>query len=320
MTQTREYLKFLQGLPLRHKISFSLGLIKEFQQAMQEQGKGIQVSYSGGKDSTVLLDLVRRVSPDTAAIFADTGLEYPEIRRFALGTPNTCRVRPAGKDGKRLTFPQVVKEHGWCYPSKDIAEIVDAARRGRPWALLRLKGLSADGTPSNWRKRYKKWAFLVDLPIKISDKCCYWIKERPLAMYARTTKTAPIVGTMAAESQRRTQAWLRNDGCNTYAGRRQASKPLSFWTEQDILRYLRDYGISYCKDIYGDIVEDPDSGKLMTTGADRTGCMFCPIAAYLNGGAKFRRMAASHPKLYQYVMYQLKLHELFDAAGVEYLI
>lgn len=35
------------------------------------------VSYSGGKDSTVTLDLVRQVVPNAPAAFFDSGLEYP---------------------------------------------------------------------------------------------------------------------------------------------------------------------------------------------------------------------------------------------------
>ncbi len=44
----------------------------------QAAGHGrIMVSYSGGKDSTVLLDLVRQVQQDCAAVFFDSGAEYP---------------------------------------------------------------------------------------------------------------------------------------------------------------------------------------------------------------------------------------------------
>ena len=48
---------------------------------------GMFVSFSGGKDSTVLLDLVRRILPDTPAVFADSGAEFPETLEFIASTP-----------------------------------------------------------------------------------------------------------------------------------------------------------------------------------------------------------------------------------------
>ncbi|MYV31992.1 phosphoadenosine phosphosulfate reductase family protein [Rhodococcus sp. DSM 6344] len=36
------------------------------------------LAFSGGKDSLVVLDLVRRVAPDVPVVFFDSGLEYPE--------------------------------------------------------------------------------------------------------------------------------------------------------------------------------------------------------------------------------------------------
>mgnify|MGYP000264252689 CR=1 FL=1 len=47
------------------------------------------ISFSGGKDSTVLLDLARRVYPDIPAVYVDTGLEYPELRDF-VKTKGQC--------------------------------------------------------------------------------------------------------------------------------------------------------------------------------------------------------------------------------------
>jgi phosphoadenosine phosphosulfate reductase len=46
-------------------------------ESAREKGT-IGVGFSGGKDSTVALDLVRRVDPDAPAAFFDSGLEYPE--------------------------------------------------------------------------------------------------------------------------------------------------------------------------------------------------------------------------------------------------
>ena len=77
---TNEMLKEMQGWDLDRKIATSLTRIAEFANHFNNQ---VYVSFSGGKDSTVLLDLVRKVIPDVPAVFSNTGLEYPEIQTFA---------------------------------------------------------------------------------------------------------------------------------------------------------------------------------------------------------------------------------------------
>lgn len=65
------------------------------------------VSFSGGKDSTVLLDLVRSEYPNVKAVFVDTGLEYPEIRSFVKTFDNVEILKP------KKNFKQVIQEYGY---------------------------------------------------------------------------------------------------------------------------------------------------------------------------------------------------------------
>ncbi len=72
---TRNELKILQALPLEMKVLKTKQRIREW---VQHYGTdGVYVSFSGGKDSTVLLHIVRELYPDIEAVFVDTGLEYP---------------------------------------------------------------------------------------------------------------------------------------------------------------------------------------------------------------------------------------------------
>ena len=81
------------------------------------------------------------------------------------------------------------------------------------------------------------------------------------------------------------------------------SNPLSFWTEQDILRYIQKSNLKIAG-VYGDIVTKPCSQDLCTTGCDRTGCVFCGFGVHLERGeSRFQRLKGTHPKLYNYCIY-----------------
>lgn len=287
-------------------------------------GGDVAVSFSGGKDSTVLLHLVRSIYPDVPAVFADTGLEYPEIRAFVKTIPNVVWVKP------EMRFDKVIKEYGYPVISKDVAYAIYNARRSKDWAVKRVHGLNPDGTESAFKKsHYAKWGgLLLDAPFAISDKCCQIMKESPIQKWQRKNKKHVYVGTMAAESERRRSAWLKF-GCNAY-DKEGTSKPLSFWTEQDVLHYIKKYSIPYCP-IYGDIVpvdaldgqtvlpEALDSVKLKTTGANRTGCMFCMFGVQLDKEPnRFQRMKQTHPKQWDYCIHTLGLGEVLDYIGVKY--
>ena len=84
-THTLDHLQELQALPLKLKVRLTQQRIREW---VSEFGTdGVYVSFSGGKDSSVLLHIVRELYPDIPAVFCDTGLEYTEIRQFVSTIP-----------------------------------------------------------------------------------------------------------------------------------------------------------------------------------------------------------------------------------------
>lgn len=145
----------------------------------------------------------------------------------------------------------------------------------------------------------------------ISHQCCSVMKKSPMGKYQRKTKRYPYIGTMAEESRIRAQAWIRH-GCNSFEGKK-VSQPLSLWTEQDVLQYIRMYHIDICS-VYGDVMAVDENGffyeplpgvecKLKCTGCQRTGCVFCGFGAHLEKGeTRFQRLARTHPKQYEYCM------------------
>ena len=303
-------LKELQALPLWRKIQITQARIIEWYN--HYEGK-VSISFSGGKDSTVLLDLARRIYPDIEAVFVDTGLEYPEIRDFVKTKENITWLKPSMK------FNDVVEEYGWNFPSKEVALLVwyaNNSKNKKQNYLNYLNGNNADGTENQFKQRFKKYAYLVNAPCKISNKCCGIMKEKPLDKYRKQTGKKAIIGTMASESTRRKQAWMKV-GCNAFDKSNPTSQPISFWTEQDVLSYIKEFEIPYAA-IYGDIITD-NKGDYITTGEKRTGCMFCPVGINLEKTPnKFQRMKITHPKQYNYCINKLNLKELLDFINVPY--
>lgn len=300
-----------QNLPLEVKIELSKKKIREW---YEHWGGNVNVSFSGGKDSTVLLHLVRNLYPEVSGLFVDTGLEYPEIKEFVKTQDNIEIYRP------KMPFTKVIEKYGYPIVSKKVARFVkdlkNPTEKNATTRHTRLTGYTSSGKFCPSLKLPKKWYYLIDAPFKISDQCCDVMKKEPFRRYSREHATYPMTGVMASESGRRAQQY-RISGCNAFDGKEPKSSPMAFWTEQDVLRYLRDYNVPYAS-VYGDIVED-ENGKLSTTGVKRTGCMFCMFGVHLEQGEnRFQKMKKTHPKVHEYCMTQLGLKEVLEYIKVKY--
>lgn len=282
-------LKNMQAWPLEQKIQVAQTRILEFGIHFDEK---IFVAFSGGKDSTVLLDLVRRVYPDAPAVFVDTGLEYPEVKDFVKQHDNVEIIRP------KKTFRQVIEEFGYPVISKKIAGYVSTAKRNPNSA--RAQFLRGEKDSKIFGFGDGKWAYLVDAPFKISDWCCDVMKKQPNHRYTKETGRYPILGTLASESIARRNNWMKS-GCNLFDSDKPTCKPLSIWTDNDIFEYLIRFNVPYCS-IYGDIVKDK-KGNWTTTGVHRTGCIFCAFGAHCEKNPnRFQKLKQTHPKIWEYCM------------------
>lgn len=111
----------MQSLPLNAKVRMTQWRIREW---VDEYGEdGVYISFSGGKDSTVLLDIARKLYPNIKAMFVDTGLGYPEIRQFVKQFNNVDWIKP------KMTFRQVIERYGYPFISKEVSECVYGARK-----------------------------------------------------------------------------------------------------------------------------------------------------------------------------------------------
>ena len=182
-------------------------------------------------------------------------------------------------------------------------------------------------TTNEYSKMYdrSKYIFMLDAPFEISKMCCNVMKKGPVHQYSRREHRYPMTAQMASESKLRTSQWIKN-GCNGFDMKSPISNPMSFWTEQDVLLYIKMNHLPICS-VYGDIVEDRTGTDevegqmtisdmqgfenmelfnakrlpLKTTGCDRTGCMFCGYGCHLEKESRFERMKETHPKVYEYV-------------------
>ena len=172
--------------------------------------------------------------------------------------------------------------------------------------------------PSKDRSMFslEAYKFMLESPFEISNRCCSVMKKEPAHRYSKETGRMPITAQMASESKLRTQVWLRN-GCNAFHTKNPISNPMSFWTEQDVLRYIKDRNLPICS-VYGQVVSDDEemgqmqladyegmelfdigNQPLHCTGCDRTGCVCCGFGAHIQGDDRFVRLKQTHPQMYK---------------------
>ena len=296
-----------RALPLGAKVLMTKARIREWYNHFEGQ---VYVSFSGGKDSTVLAHLVREMYPEVPLVFSNTGLEFPEIQAFAhkMGAEF---LRP------KMQFSEVISKYGYPIISKEVAYAIYYARaihKNKDWQTLK-RGVRNKllAKTSQTIFNYDKWLPICnETRFMISHYCCSAMKKEPIKKFEKENKIYPYIGTLTEESKVREMWWFKR-GCNAYEGAKISSQPLSFWTEQDVLHYIRDNGIEIAS-VYGNIVATDKSGfeyeplpgiecQLKCSGCQRTGCIFCGFGCYLEKGeTRFQRLAKTHPKQYEYCM------------------
>lgn len=309
MVHDKQRLKELQSLPLERKIMITQARIIEWYSHYKGQ---VYVSFSGGKDSTVLLDIARKCFPDIEAVFVNTGLEYPQIQQFVKTFDNVTILRP------KMRFDEVIKTYGYPIISKEVSECVFQGRKALEkddgsynYRLLKLQGKALDknGNLSMYNK--PKYEPLLHTDFVIGNGCCNIMKKQPAKQYAKASGKFAITGQIAEESTLRTQQWLKN-GCNGFDMKNPISNPMSFWTEQDVLHYIKRYNLQIAS-VYGEVVYETEPeqirldvdgvgcDKLTTTGCKRTGCVFCAYGCHLEPNPnRFQMLKQTHPRQYEY--------------------
>lgn len=281
----RELRRARLAWPYDLKLAHAKLRIRQWQ---QHYGEHTYVAFSGGKDSRVLLDLVRQDYPHTPGVFVDSGLEFPEVRDYVRTIDNVTWLKP----GK--SFRQVLTDYGYPVISKQISKQVHEMRTGCHNAKTVQLYLSGGKSP---RFRFPdKWKCLLDAPFPISAQCCEVMKKRTFRAYTKQTGRVGFLGLLATESRQRLARYLHQQ-CNLYDAAVPTSSPLALWTEADIWWYLHEHHLPVAASY--------------ALGYPRTGCLFCLFGLHLDPPPnRLQRLKTTHPTLHAYCLDSLGIRQV----------
>jgi 3'-phosphoadenosine 5'-phosphosulfate sulfotransferase (PAPS reductase)/FAD synthetase len=258
-----------------HKVSEAIRAI-EF--ALAEQCNPL-ICWSGGKDSTVVLHLVKKCQPDIKVLFVDCGVLFPETPVYVERTADRWHLNLSiRRPGPGKSFWETGNQFGWPIFGKSFSRSVESSRRSK-----RLRSSMS---------KLEKAVAVADIPI--SPRCAQHLQIEPTRKFEKENQVdSKFVGLRASESRTRARVWIENGNSyfvNRYFGRNQGIwkiNPIATWTEEDIWRYTALNQISAC--------------ELYSMGHSRNGCWTCAMA--LRNGQLLRLMD-SHPGLFRKLIFE----------------
>jgi hypothetical protein len=317
------------SLPYEAKVAHAIIRAREFYDRMN----GEVFCSVGGLDSITLLAFLRReVAKDIPGASVSV-LEDKSIQTVHQTFDNFIRLKPLKSKAQVLRefgYPVISKEKAGKIqllqnPTAKNATVRHAIMTGETGKLggfktketgsrmkLSQKWLELFGGPENqtYGTRYQT------APFKVSNRCCYYLKERPCELYAKTTGRKPYMGLMASEGGQRAKA-LTLHGCNYYGKTVSRSCPFAIFSRQDLLRLALDLHVPVPK-AYGRI-EQQEDGTLYTTRAQRTGCNCCGFGIHLEKRPhRFDRLRADNYDEWKFWMYTMGWGQVLDYIGVEW--
>lgn len=291
-------LKQRQAMPLWMKEAYTAKRIKSWYEYWDGQ---VYVSFSGGKDSTVLLDQVRKLYPEVPAVFVNTGQEYAEIIRFVRSIDNVIWLKP------KMTFWEVIDRYGWPVISKVVSMGISRYRNTKS-DLQKTLRLHGGINPTSGKKQARsvpiKYHYMIDAPFKISEQCCGVLKKEPFKRYNKQSGRKAFRGEMAVDSDNRKMEYIKS-GCNSFDAATPSSKPMAFWMEEDIWEYIKKHDLPY--------------SEIYDKGETRTGCKFCMFGLQREGEPnRFQRMKVRTPGQYDLFINKKGGGKVLDFMGVDY--
>lgn len=316
-----------QKQPYEFKVRYAEIRAWEFYEECGRRDLNTHVSV-GGLDSITLLVFLRHIGIDVPAVSV-SALEDKSIQAVhkALGVEAVKPLRSKAAVIKEFGFPVLSKEIAGKImllqnPSEKNRTVRHAIITGEtgeyggnrtgtrmqlPGKWLRLfGGADAEGAALGYQAA----------PFKVSDRCCYYLKEKPCDIWAKEHNSVPYLGLMASEGGRREKALMMH-GCNYFGESTIRSAPFAIFDRQDVLRLAVELDVPV-PEIYGRIVREP-SGLLRTTKAQRTGCSMCGFDIHLDKRPHtFDLLYDRNPQEWDFWMNKVGWGEVLDYIGVEW--
>lgn len=292
--------------------------LEKIDQYYQHFNGDVYIAFSGGKDSCLLKWLCDKYTdscglPRIRCVFNNTTNELKEILDFVKGFGDTVEwIRP------NITFAQSLLVNGFPLISKAQAQYIKEAKTTKSDKLrnLRLNGriVIKDGVEKHYPHISKKWKYLVEEDIKITDKCCQVLKKDPAKKFEKESGLKPIIGVTFDESSLRAVTAQRQGQCNSY-GKRPVSKPLNIFTQEDVWTVILENNIPYCKEVY----DDKEVNGEWIKGLNRTGCAYCAFGVHLEDeeNSRFKRLYQTDTNRYKSMMDKLGYRDALHKIGIK---
>ena len=268
------------------------------------------VSFSGGKDSEVAVDMAARfiqkrndmintmkgltdtTPQELTVVHVMTGLEYQSVHQFVPYFCDFVSQKYGVKINLKTLYPNPNKnfvntltKEGYPLISKEVSQCIYEARKGLEkgdgsyqYRLEKLNGTHKDKDGKLSPYNMQAYKPLLYIPVRISHKCCYNTKKEPAYEFEKTTGMVPLLATTAEESRLRKTNWFIH-GCNAFSGEgRHVSAPFSIWLDNDFLTYIHDEGLPIAE-AYGEILPQNTTGfhgqLSLFDSTGYQGCRYC---------------------------------------------
>lgn len=309
----RDQFRAMQNLPYPIKVQKAKIRAREFMQEMDRRGCNAHVSV-GGLDSITLLLFLRKIGIDIPAISV-SGVEDQSIQGIhkELGVIPLRSYRNKVEILNDVGFPVISKRIAGKidllqHPTENNKTVRHAIITGECGAQGHFATNSRMQLPKKWLELFGGMAneeygtHYKTAPFQVSNKCCYFLKEKPCDDWAREHNSWPFLGLMASEGGQREKA-LIDHGCNYYGKTTMRSAPFAIFTRQDLLQLALDLKVPV-PEIYGEIKRKLD-GTLYTTKAQRTGCSMCGFGIHLEERPhRFDKLRERNEKEWHFWMYK----------------
>lgn len=303
----------MQNLPYEVKLRRAEQRAFEFRNEMDKRGLNCHVSV-GGLDSITLLIWLRSIGIDVPGVSVSK-VEDKSIQEVhkQLGVITINSYKSKVDVLNEVGFPVISKKIAGRidllqHPTEKNKTVRHAIITGECGAQGHFAKNSRMQLPQRWlelfggteNEKYKT-AYQI-APFLVSNKCCYYLKEKPCDDWAKKNKSFPYLGLMASEGGQREDALIEH-GCNYYGKTVMRSAPFAPFLRQDILQLALDLKVPV-PEIYGTIESKAD-GTLYTTGAQRTGCSMCGFGIHMEERPhRFDRLKEANFMEWEFWMYR----------------